>query len=77
MWLQQRHRRAARRRWFDRHADPADGLLVTSCYGDWMVFNIDSGNSGSSKLTRPAAVTAFYYVRASQLLSEVRPPATL
>jgi hypothetical protein len=23
--------------WFDRHADPTDGLLVTACYGDWMV----------------------------------------
>jgi len=22
--------------WFDRHADPSDGLLVTHCYGDWM-----------------------------------------
>lgn len=57
--------------WFDRHADPADGLLVTSCYGDWMGFNIDTGNSRSSALTPRAAVTAFYHVRASQLLSEV------
>ena len=26
--------------WFDRHADPADGLLVTKCYGDWMGFKV-------------------------------------
>ena len=65
--------------WFDRHADPKDGLLVTSCYGDWMGFNLDSGNQGSSALTPPAAVTAFYYVRASQLLRahSPRPPAVI
>eukprot|EP01051_Picozoa_sp_SAG22_P000173 SAG22_NODE_3_length_48349_cov_158.681180_34_plen_907_part_00 len=45
--------------WFSRRADPEDGLLVTSCYGDWMGFDPDSRNSGSSSLTPESAVTAF------------------
>ena len=49
--------------WFDRHADPADGLLVTSCYGDWMGFKPESGNGGGSLLTPAASVTAFYHAR--------------
>jgi hypothetical protein len=36
-----------------------------------MGFNADSGNSGSSALTPPESASAFYYVRASHLLSEV------
>jgi hypothetical protein len=57
--------------WFDRHADPKDGLLVTHCYGDWMGFNPESHNSGSSHLTPPESVTAFYHVLAMQYMSEV------
>jgi alpha-L-rhamnosidase len=57
--------------WFDRHADKTDGLLVTSCYGDWMGFNPESGNGGSSKLTPRDSVTAFYHVLAMKYLGEI------
>ena len=55
--------------WFNRHADPVDGLLVTSCYGDWMGFNPESGNGGSSRLTPQEPVTAFYHVLAAKCVS--------
>jgi hypothetical protein len=31
--------------WFDRHADPSDGLLVISCYGErvYVKFSIQCG----------------------------------
>lgn len=57
--------------WFDRHADPTDGLLVTHCYGDWMGFDPESGNGGGSKLTPPDAITAFYHVTAMLHMSEI------
>ena len=57
--------------WFDRHADPTDGLLVTPCYGDWMGFNPESGNRGGSTLTPPASITAFYHVTAMLYMSEI------
>jgi hypothetical protein len=57
--------------WFDRHADPSDGLLVHACYGDWMGFNPESHNSGSSALTPRDSVTAFYHVLAMQYLAQV------
>ena len=57
--------------WFERHADPTDNLLVTQCYGDWMGFNPESHNSGSSALTPTAAVTAFYHVLSRQYMSVI------
>ena len=57
--------------WFERHADPEDGLLVTSCYGDWMGFKPESGNGGGSLLTPAASVTAFYHVLAMKFLGEI------
>jgi hypothetical protein len=57
--------------WFDRHADPSDGLLMTHCYGDWMGFHPASGNGGSSPMTPPPAVTAFYHVLAKRYLAEI------
>jgi hypothetical protein len=57
--------------WFDRHADPSDGLLITKCYGDWMGFKPESGNGGGSLLTPSPAVTAFYHVLAMRYLAEL------
>ena len=57
--------------WFDRHADPSDGLLVTKCYGDWMGFNPGSKNGGSSSLTPTDLVTAFHHVLGKQFMSDI------
>jgi hypothetical protein len=57
--------------WFDRHADPKDGLLVTHCYGDWMGFNPESGNGGGSKFTPPPLITSFYHVLAQEYMAEM------
>ena len=57
--------------WFDRHADPKDGLLVTHCYGDWMGFDPESGNGGASKFTPPPLITAFYHTLAQQYMGEI------
>ena len=52
---------------FTRHADHATGLLETSCYGDW----IDSSCDEAGHRTPPGSVTAFYYVYALELMSEI------
>lgn len=57
--------------WFDRHADPKDGLLVTHCYGDWMGFDPESGNGGGSKFTPPPLITSFYHVLAQEYMAEM------
>ena len=66
--------------WFDRHADPEDGLLPPkaceaqecgACYGDWMGFDPESHNSGSSALTPQSSVTAFYHVLSQQYMATI------
>lgn len=57
--------------WFDRHASADDGLLVIQCYGDWMGFNPESHNGGSSQLTPRDAVTAFHHVLAMKYMAEM------
>jgi hypothetical protein len=39
--------------------------------GDWMGFNPESANRGTSGLTPPSAVTAFYHVLATSYMSEM------
>jgi alpha-L-rhamnosidase len=66
--------------WFDRHADHVDGLLPPracqerqcgACYGDWMGFDPESRNSGSSALTPQSSVTAFYHVLAQDYMATI------
>ena len=65
--------------WFARHADP-DGLMPPkscteqacgACYGDWMGFDPESRNSGSSSLTPQSSVTAFVHVLAMEYMSTI------
>lgn len=57
--------------WFTSHADPSDGLLVIKCYGDWMGFNPESGNRGSSHLTPQDSVTAYHHTLAASYMHEI------
>jgi hypothetical protein len=57
--------------WFDRHADPADGLLVSGSRGDWMGFNPDSSNRGSAALTPGEATAAFHHVLTRRYMAEL------
>jgi hypothetical protein len=66
--------------WFARHADPSDGLMPPkactaqacgACYGDWMGFDPDSRNSGSSSLTPQSSVTAFVHVLAMSYMVDI------
>ena len=66
--------------WFARHADPGDGLMPPktcteqacgACYGDWMGFDPESRNSGSSSLTPQSSVTSFVHVLALDYMATI------
>jgi len=66
--------------WFARHADTSDGLMPPqtckdrscgACYGDWMGFDPESRNSGSSSLTPQSSVTAFVHVLAMDYMHTI------